>query len=253
VGPPRRAARGGPSPAQARARSSHAAFEPPAGRDPIAILERQETDRLPDLVPLRHARMAESPFAYYRGTPAVMASDLATTPRTDIVVQASGDAYLSNFGLFASPERRMVFDANDFDETLPGPWNGRSSGWSPAMRLIDVWYPHITRSGPARHVPRRGLPVEGRHRVARSDRHAQQSGGRARRDGTGGGAVLRGRCTDSPPGWQQLRHADARDRGEGWHSGRRRPRGRGRRQPRPHLLQRQQGAHDPSKRSTSSR
>ena len=66
--------------------------------------------------------MAESAFAYYRGTPAVMAFDLATAPRTDIVVQASGDAHLSNFGLFASPERTLVFDANDFDETLPGPW-----------------------------------------------------------------------------------------------------------------------------------
>src|SRR4029077_15954213 len=103
-------------------RTTHAAFEPRAGRDPIAILEGQEKDRLQAPVPLRHARMAESPFAYYRGTPAVMAFDLAATPRTDIIVQASGDAHLSNFGLFASPERALVFDANDFDETLPGPW-----------------------------------------------------------------------------------------------------------------------------------
>ena len=73
-------------------------------------------------MPLRHERMAESAFAYYRGTPAVMAFDLASTPRSDILVQASGDAHLSNFGLFASPERTLVFDANDFDETLPGPW-----------------------------------------------------------------------------------------------------------------------------------
>jgi uncharacterized protein (DUF2252 family) len=160
-------------------RTSHAAFEPQPDRDPIAILERQEADRLPDLVPLRHARMAESPFAYYRGTPAVMAFDLATTPRTDIIVQASGDAHCANFGLFASPERRLVFDANDFDETLPGPWEwdvkrlaasiviaGRANGFSAsqnraatmatvrayrerlaafaAMRLIDVWYSYIT-------------------------------------------------------------------------------------------------------------
>ncbi len=103
-------------------RRSHAAFEPRGDRDPIAILESQEADRLTDLLPLRHARMAESPFAYYRGTPAVMAFDLAGTPSTDIVVQASGDAHLSNFGLFASPERQLVFDANDFDETLPAPW-----------------------------------------------------------------------------------------------------------------------------------
>jgi hypothetical protein len=103
-------------------RVSHAAFEPAPGRDPIAILAAQEEDRLQDLVPLRHERMAESAFAYYRGTPAVMAFDLASTPRTDIVVQASGDAHISNFGLFASPERALVFDTNDFDETLPGPW-----------------------------------------------------------------------------------------------------------------------------------
>ncbi len=90
--------------------------------------------------------MAESPFAYYRGTPAVMAFDLATTPRTDIIVQASGDAHCANFGLFASPERRLVFDANDFDETLPGPWEwdvkrlaasiviaGRANGFSAAQ------------------------------------------------------------------------------------------------------------------------
>ena len=103
-------------------RTSHATFEPAAGRDPIAILAAQEADRLPDLVPMRHERMAESAFAYYRGTPAVMAFDLSSTPRSDILVQASGDAHISNFGLFASPERALVFDANDFDETLPGPW-----------------------------------------------------------------------------------------------------------------------------------
>ncbi len=126
-------------------RAAHAAFEPAPGRDPIAILATQEEDRLQDLVPLRHERMAESPFAYYRGTPAVLAFDLATTPRTDILVQASGDAHLSNFGLFASPERTLVFDANDFDETLPGPWEwdvkrlaasvviaGRANGFSAA-------------------------------------------------------------------------------------------------------------------------
>ena len=103
-------------------RISHASFEALAGRDPIAILDKQEADRLQHLLPLRHQRMAESAFAYYRGTPAVMAFDLAGTPRSDIFVQASGDAHLSNFGLFASPERRLVFDANDFDETMPGPW-----------------------------------------------------------------------------------------------------------------------------------
>ena len=101
-------------------RTDHAAFVPAPDRDPIAILEAQEADRLPELIPLRHQRMAVSPFTYYRGAPAVMAFDLSGGPRTDIIVQASGDAHLSNFGLFASPERTLVFDANDFDETLPG-------------------------------------------------------------------------------------------------------------------------------------
>ncbi len=162
-------------------RTSHAAFEPASVRDPIAILEAQETDRLQFLVPIRHERMAESAFAYYRGTPAVMAFDLASTPTSGILVQASGDAHLSNFGIYASPERTLVFDANDFDETLPGPWEwdvkrlaasvviaGRANGFTAAqiraatmatvrgyrqwmaryagMRLLDVWYAPITEA-----------------------------------------------------------------------------------------------------------
>ena len=107
---------------QASPRSSHAGFEPAADRDPVAIILAQEADRLQNLLPLRHGRMAASAFAFYRGAPAVMAFDLSTTPNSQITVQASGDAHLSNFGLFASPERTLVFDANDFDETLPGPW-----------------------------------------------------------------------------------------------------------------------------------
>jgi uncharacterized protein (DUF2252 family) len=178
VNPEERAARG--KEARKRVpRASHAAFAPTPGRDPIAILAAQEEDRLPELVPLRHERMSESAFAYYRGTPAVMAFDLAETPRSDILVQASGDAHLSNFGLFASPERTLVFDANDFDETLPAPWEwdvkrlaasvviaGRANGFTAAqnraaammtvrgyrqwmaryagMRLLDVWYVSIT-------------------------------------------------------------------------------------------------------------
>ena len=160
-------------------RTSHAALDLRHDRDPIAMLQKQEEDRLAELVPLRHTRMAESPFAYYRGTPAVMSFDLATTARSDIIVQASGDAHISNFGIFASPERQMVFDSNDFDETLPAPWEwdvkrlaasvivgGRGNGFSAAvnraaamaavrsyrewvgryaaMRLLDVWYQRIT-------------------------------------------------------------------------------------------------------------
>jgi uncharacterized protein (DUF2252 family) len=103
--------------------AAHAGFTAVATRaDPIAILERQATDRLPELVPIRHGRMLASPFAFFRGAAAVMAADLATTPDSGLPVQLCGDAHLSNFGLFASPERRLVFDLNDFDETYPGPW-----------------------------------------------------------------------------------------------------------------------------------
>ncbi len=164
---------------EAAPRSSHGRLDLPAGRDPIAILAAQEEDRLQALVPLRHARMAKSAFAYYRGTPAVMAADLSTTPTSGIIVQASGDAHLSNFGLFASPERALVFDSNDFDETLPGPWEwdvkrlaisvliaSRANSYTPAegraavlatvggyrqamarfaeMRLLDIWYDRTT-------------------------------------------------------------------------------------------------------------
>src|SRR4029078_4314892 len=107
---------------QVAPRSGHATFEPAASRDPVGIILAQEADRLIDLLPLRHGRMASSAFAFYRGAPAVMALDLSTTPRSNITVQASGDAHISNFGLFASPERTLVFDSNDFDETLPAPW-----------------------------------------------------------------------------------------------------------------------------------
>jgi uncharacterized protein (DUF2252 family) len=120
--PAERAARG----AQARAevpRESHAEFKVSAGRpDPIALLEEQATARVPELVPVRWGRMMVSPFTYYRGAALPMASDLAATPVSGLTVQACGDAHLSNFGIFGSAERRLVFDVNDFDETLPGPW-----------------------------------------------------------------------------------------------------------------------------------
>jgi uncharacterized protein (DUF2252 family) len=104
-------------------RSSHAAFQPSPDRaDPIVLLERQAKTRVPELVPIRYGRMLVSPFTFYRGAAMIMAGDLATTPRSGLTVQCCGDAHLSNFGLFASPERRLVFDLNDFDETLPGPW-----------------------------------------------------------------------------------------------------------------------------------
>jgi uncharacterized protein (DUF2252 family) len=104
-------------------RLSHAAFHPGADRpDPVALLAEQAKTRVPELVPVRWGRMLVSPFTYYRGAALPMASDLARTPISGLAVQACGDAHLSNFGIFGSPERRLVFDVNDFDETLPGPW-----------------------------------------------------------------------------------------------------------------------------------
>ena len=104
-------------------RSSHGEWEPAGDRlDPVELLEHQAGSRVGQLVPLRYGRMLVSPFTFYRGAAAVMAADLAPTPRSGLETQLCGDAHLSNFGAFASPERRLVFDLNDFDETLPGPW-----------------------------------------------------------------------------------------------------------------------------------
>jgi hypothetical protein len=103
--------------------SSHTGWEPAADRpDPVALLEEQDRAREPDLVPVRHGRMMISPFTFYRGAAKIMAADLKDTPTTGLVAQLCGDAHLSNFGAFASPERRLLFDLNDFDETLPGPF-----------------------------------------------------------------------------------------------------------------------------------
>jgi uncharacterized protein (DUF2252 family) len=104
-------------------RSSHATFDPSAARaDPVELLQRQARTRVPELVPIRYGRMLLSPFTFFRGGALIMAHDLAGTPDSGLSVQCCGDAHLSNFGLFASPERQLVFDINDFDETLPGPW-----------------------------------------------------------------------------------------------------------------------------------
>jgi uncharacterized protein (DUF2252 family) len=104
-------------------RSKHGEFEPsPTRADPVELLELQAKTRVPELVPIRYGRMLVSPFTFYRGAALIMAQDLSSTPRSGLNVQCCGDAHLSNFGVFASPERRLVFDLNDFDETLPGPW-----------------------------------------------------------------------------------------------------------------------------------
>src|SRR5262245_52421926 len=101
---------------------SHAEFDPARSRDPLALLLEQARSRVPELVPIRHGRMLVSPFAFFRGAALPMAADLATTPVSGLTVQACGDAHLSNFGMYASPERKLLFDLSDFDETLPGPW-----------------------------------------------------------------------------------------------------------------------------------
>ncbi|MDH6517663.1 uncharacterized protein (DUF2252 family) [Streptomyces sp. SAI-135] len=133
-------------------RSSHAEFTPgPKRPDPLEIIEKQSAARLPELVPVRYGRMSESPFRFYRGAAAIMASDLAETPRTGFRTQLCGDAHMLNFRLLASPERRLMFDINDFDETLPGPWEwdvkrlaaslviaGRANGFSTKERAAIV-------------------------------------------------------------------------------------------------------------------
>ena len=159
--------------------SSHSGWKPAVDRpDPVALLEEQDTTREPDLVPVRHGRMLVSPFTFYRGAAKIMAADLKDTPRAGLVAQLCGDAHLSNFGVFASPERILLFDLNDFDETLPGPFEydvkrlaasftiaARNNGFSKAeardatlesvrsyretmaafagMSTMDVWYAHL--------------------------------------------------------------------------------------------------------------
>ena len=172
-----RAARGKAARAEVP-RSSHVQIDFPESRDPVALLEEQAVSRVPELVPIRYGRMLASAFAFYRGGALIMASDLARTANSGIRAQLCGDAHLSNFGIFGSPERTMVFDLNDFDETAPGPWEwdvkrlvasfaiaGRELGFSEkerrtvaldtvrsyreamrafaGMRNLEVWYSHL--------------------------------------------------------------------------------------------------------------
>ena len=159
--------------------SSHSGWRPAADRpDPVALLEEQDLTREPDLVPVRHGRMMVSPFTFYRGAAKIMAADLKDTPVAGLDAQLCGDAHLSNFGVFASPERRLLFDLNDFDETLPGPFEydvkrmaasftiaARNNGFAKAdtsaatqasvtayreamaefaqMPTMDIWYAHL--------------------------------------------------------------------------------------------------------------
>jgi hypothetical protein len=129
-------------------RSAHANWEPLGHRpDPVALLEEQAETRLPELVPIRHGRMLVSPFTFFRGAAYMMAADLADGPRSGLFVQLCGDAHLSNFGVFAAPDRRLVFSINDFDETLPGPfeWDVKRLAASFAVAGRDRGFDDATR------------------------------------------------------------------------------------------------------------
>src|SRR3954462_9602 len=154
-----RSARGKTARVQAP-RSSHAGWRPAGGRrDPVAVLEEQARTRVPELVPIRYGRMLVSPFTFYRGAAALMAGDLAGSPRTGLHVQLCGDAHLSNFGAFAAPDRRLTFGVNDFDESLPGPfeWDvaSRRASRSPAA-IADSTPSNAKRSisRPDSHIAR---------------------------------------------------------------------------------------------------
>jgi uncharacterized protein (DUF2252 family) len=181
-------------------RSSHAGFTPGANRpDPVALLEQQAATRVAELIPIRYGRMLVSPFTFFRGAALIMAADLAATPRSGIDTQVCGDAHLMNFGVFASPERRLTFGINDFDETLPGPWEwdvkrlaasfaiaGRDNGFSAkertnvllalvsayrsemhelaAMTNLAVWYSHMDVETTIAEM-RRGVSTAARKRA----------------------------------------------------------------------------------------
>jgi uncharacterized protein (DUF2252 family) len=189
-------------------RSCHGWFEAGEDRfDPVEVIDRQSATRVPELVPIRYGRMLESPFRFYRGAAAVMAADLGPTPNTGLRVQLCGDAHLLNFRLLASPERHLVFDINDFDETLPGPfeWDvkrlttsfaiaGRANGFSvkqqnaavrtcvrayrermrafAGMRTLDIWYAQDDVDG-LRELMASSMNKEARRRAARATAQAR--------------------------------------------------------------------------------
>ena len=190
-------------------RSSHAGWQPPADRpDPVALLEERHRRRVPELVPIRVGRMLVSPFTFLRGAAEVMAHDLASTTTSGLRVQACGDAHLLNFGVFATPERHLVFDVNDFDETLPAPWEwdvkrlaasvavaGRGASFAPeqvdaavagmvrgyrmrmqelaAMAPLDVWYDRVDVDAVLAVANRQDMPSlpNGGHLLERARHH----------------------------------------------------------------------------------
>jgi uncharacterized protein (DUF2252 family) len=146
-------------------RAGHAVFEPLSTRaDPVKLLERQAKTRVPELVPIRYGRMLVSPFTFYRGAASIMAHDLAATPRSGLTVQCCGDAHLSNFGVFASPERALVFDVNDFDETLPGPWE-----WDVKRLAVSMLIAARSNGFRAKQQDRIVLDTVGRYRTAMAE------------------------------------------------------------------------------------
>jgi uncharacterized protein (DUF2252 family) len=146
-------------------RSSQALFEPSRERiDPVDLLDRQARSRVPELVPIRYGRMLVSPFTFYRGAAAIMAQDLGPTPRSGLMVQCCGDAHLSNFGVFASPERRLVFDVNDFDETLPGPWE-----WDVKRLAVSMLIAARSNGFRGKEQERILLDTVGQYRTAMAD------------------------------------------------------------------------------------
>src|SRR5450631_1347439 len=143
-------------------RSSHGEFRPsPTRTDPVELLEGQAKARVPDLVPIRYGRMMVSPFTFYRGAARIMAHDLEATPRSGLTVQCCGDAHLSNFGVFASPERALVFDVNDFDETLPGPWE-----WDVKRLAVSMLIAARSNGFRAKEQDQIVLDTVGRYRTA---------------------------------------------------------------------------------------
>ena len=187
---------------------AHADIGDATNRDPVGLIIGQGSTRVPELVPIRHGRMLVSPFTFYRGAALPMAADLSTTPNSGLRAQLCGDAHLSNFGVFAAPDRRLVFDLNDFDETLPGPFewdvkrfaaslavagprhrldrhrtagHGRSPGWRPTAR---AW-----PSSPRRRCSTSGTPASTSRTSSRPDRHpGQREGDDPHPQGDGQGA-----------------------------------------------------------------
>ena len=146
-------------------RAGHALFEPLSTRaDPVELLERQAKTRVPELVPIRYGRMLVSPFTFYRGAALLMANDLEATPRSGLTVQCCGDAHLSNFGVFASPERQLVFDVNDFDETLPGPWE-----WDVKRLAVSMLIAARSNGFQAKEQDQIVLDTVGRYRTAMAE------------------------------------------------------------------------------------